>query len=163
MQEEVENKTLTLAISTTKMTGRVLRWAVSKYLAHKKQRKAKNARDAPVTYKGKQTLKELKAKEPNLANIEISDQNIRDFDRVARKYRVDYALKKDKSGSVPKYYVFFKARDSASLDAAFKEYAARSTRSKDRPSVIQKLRKMLAHTPELNPNRERQKDRSAER
>lgn len=102
MQEEVENKTLTLAISTTKMTGRVLKWAVSKYLAHKKQRKAENARDAPVTYKGKQTLKELKAKEPNLANIEISDQNIRDFDRVARKYRVDYALKKDRSGPVPK-------------------------------------------------------------
>ena len=72
MQEEVENKTLTLAISTTKMTGRVLKWAVSKYLAHKKQRKAENARDAPVTYKGRQTLKELKAKEPNLANIETA-------------------------------------------------------------------------------------------
>lgn len=72
-----------------------------------------------VKYCGKQTLKQLKAKEPNLANIEISDKKIGDFDRVARKYRVDYALKKDKSGPIPKYYVFFKAKDSASLDAAF--------------------------------------------
>lgn len=121
MQEEVENRTVTLAISTTKMTGRVLKWAMSKYLSHKNNKKIKKARDSPVTSCGKVTLQELKAQDPNLANLEITDSNIKDFDRVARKYQVSYALKKDKSGPIPKYYVFFKAKDGASLDAAFRE------------------------------------------
>ena len=163
MQEDVKHRTVTLAISTTKMTGRLLKWAISKYLAHRKQKKLEKSRDSPVKYCGKQSLKQLKQKEPNLANIEISDKNIGDFDRVARKYRVDYALKKDKSGPIPKYYVFFKAKDSASLDAAFQEYSSRVTRSKNRPSVIQKLRRVMSLAPELTPNRERQKDRGAER
>lgn len=39
MQEEVENRTLTLGINTTKFTGRVLKAALSKYLAHRKEKK----------------------------------------------------------------------------------------------------------------------------
>ena len=90
MQEEVENRTVTLAVSTTKMTGRVLKWAMSKYLSHKNNKKIEKARDSPVTPCGKVTMQELKAQDPNLANIEITDSNIKDFDRVARKYQVSY-------------------------------------------------------------------------
>ena len=35
MQEEVENKAITLAINTTKMTARALKNAISKYLDQK--------------------------------------------------------------------------------------------------------------------------------
>ena len=115
-----------------------------------------------MKYRGKQTLKALKATEPNLTSIEITDQNIKDFDRVARKYRVDYALKKDKSGLVPKYYVFFRAKDAASLNAAFTEYSGVVTKEK-KSSVLQKLRSLIARAPVLNQNRERQKERGQER
>lgn len=39
MQEEVENRTVTLVISSTKLTGRMLKSAISKYLAHRRARK----------------------------------------------------------------------------------------------------------------------------
>ena len=163
MQEEVENRTVTLAVSTTKMTGRVLKWAMSKYLSHKNNKKIEKARDSPVTSCGKVTLQELKAQDPNLANIEITDSNIKDFDRVARKYQVSYALKKDKSGPIPKYHVFFRAKDGASLDAAFREYSNNVVRGKRRPSLTQKLRRARTIAPELDPNRVRQKERGPER
>lgn len=48
MQEEVENRTLTLGINTTKFTGRVLKAALSKYLAHRKEKKLQASRDSPA-------------------------------------------------------------------------------------------------------------------
>lgn len=124
MQEEVESRTVTLAISTTRMTANVLKSAISKYLAYRKEKKVEKARAGPVKPCGKQTVKQLVGQNEGVANIEITDRNIRDFDRVARKYGVDYALKKDKSGEIPKYLVFFKARDGDALTAAFKELSA---------------------------------------
>ena len=40
MQEEVENRTLTLVVSGTKFTGRMLKAAISKYMAHRKEKEA---------------------------------------------------------------------------------------------------------------------------
>ena len=61
MQEEVENRTLTLIVSGTKFTGRLFKAAVSKYMAHRKEKKLEKqrSRDSPVTPKGKQTVKQL--------------------------------------------------------------------------------------------------------
>ena len=41
------------------------------------------------------------------STIEINDPSIKDFERIARKYGVDYAIKKCK-GDKPKYMVFFR-------------------------------------------------------
>lgn len=101
-QEEVENRTVTLAVNTTKLTARVLKNAISKYLAYRKDK----PREGPVKPKGKQTVKELVGQNQGVANIEVTDSNIRDFDRVARKYGVDYALKKDRSSHPPRYLYF---------------------------------------------------------
>ena len=46
MQEEVENRTLTLTVNATKFTGRVLKAALSKYLAHRKNKKLHTAGSA---------------------------------------------------------------------------------------------------------------------
>ena len=98
MQEEVEQRTITLAITTTKMTANVLKSAISKYLAYRKEKK----REGPVKPCGKQSVKKLVGQDQGVANIEITDKNIKDFERIARKYGVDFALKKDKTGEVPK-------------------------------------------------------------
>ena len=139
------------------MTAQLLQQAMKKVLADMEKHK-KN----PQLRHGKQTLRQLMKHNTGVSNIEITDQNIKDFDRVARKYRVDYALKKDKSGLVPKYYVFFRAKDAASLNAAFTEYSNTVTKEK-KPSVLQKLRSLIARAPVLNQNRERQKERGQER
>ena len=99
MQEEVENRTLTLVVSGTKFTGRLFKAAISKYMAHRREKKLnkQRGRDSPVTPKGKQTVKQLIGQNQGVSNIEINDPSIRDFERIARKYGVDYAVKKDRS------------------------------------------------------------------
>ncbi len=138
MQEEVENKTLTLAINGTKFTGRVLKSAISKYLAHCKAVRNQK-RDSSVIPRGKQTVKQLVGQNQGVSNIEIDDPSIRQFDRIARKYGVDYAIKRDRSADPPKFLVFFKGRDSDAVTAAFREYAGKRVKQASRPSVLQKL------------------------
>jgi len=139
MQEEVENRTVTLIVSGSKFTGRMLKDAISKYMAHQKDKKLQKSRDSPVKPCGKQTLKQLVGQNQGVANIEINDPDIRDFERIARKYGVDYAVKKDRSASPPKYLIFFKARDADALTAAFSEYSAKKVKKQERPSVLKKL------------------------
>ena len=144
MQEEVENRTLTLIVSGTKFTGRLFKAAISKYMAHRREKKLEKqrSRDSPVTPKGKQTVKQLIGQNQGVSNIEINDPSIKDFERIARKYGVDYAVKKDRSASPPKYLIFFKARDADALTAAFTEYTGKKVKKAEkteRPSVLAKL------------------------
>ena len=142
MQEEVQNKTVTLAINTSKLTARELKQALEKFLAYQKNRHTGKANTKDVIPRGKQTVKQLTAQNQGMTNIEITDKNIRTFDRVARKYGVDYAVKKDKTVEPPKYYVFFKAKDTDALTAAFKDYTRKSVKAKERKdSVLDKLSK----------------------
>ena len=67
-------------------------------------------------------MEKLKAHNRELSNIEVTDGNIRSFEKYARKYDIDYCPKKDRSAEPPKYYVFFKAKEVDSITAAFKEY-----------------------------------------
>ena len=145
MQEEVKNRTLTLVASGTKFTGRLLKAAVTKYMAHLKEKKLQKqkSRDAPVIPHGKQTVKELIGQNQGVSNIEITDPSIKEFEKIARKYGVDYAVKKDCSCSPPKYLIFFKGRDADALTAAFTEYTGKKvkkTEKTERPSVLTKLK-----------------------
>lgn len=157
MQEEVESRTVTLAISTTRMTANVLKSAISKYLAYRKEK----ARQGPVKPCGKQSVKQLVGQDQGVSNIEITDKNIKDFERIARKYGIDFALKKDKTGDIPKYLVFFKARDGDALTAAFKEYTAKTDRKKEKPSVLKKLRRFKEQAADIDTPKVRKKELDA--
>ncbi len=157
MQEEVEQRTVTLAINTTKMSANVLKSAIAKYLAYRKEK----AREGPVKPCGKQSVKQLVGQNQGVSNIEITDKNIKDFERIARKYGVDFALKKDKTGDIPKYLVFFKARDADALTAAFKEYTAKTDRKKERPSVLKALRRFKEQAASLDTPKVRKKELDA--
>lgn len=139
MQEEVENRSVTLIINTTKLTAHVLRTAITRYLAHRKDKRITSARFGSVIAHGKQTVKQLVGQNAGVSNLEITDSNIKSFERVARKYGVDYAVKKDRSVSPPKYLVFFKARDADALTAAFTEFATKTMDRAKKPSVLLRL------------------------
>ena len=124
MQEEVTGKSVALIISTAKMTEQVLEKAIRAYLNRKKQ---------PKIYRGKQTLKQLAGQNAGLSNIEITEKNIRCFTQTAKKYHVDFALKKDTASEQPRYLVFFKSRDADAITAAFQEFTARKLHCK--PSI----------------------------
>ena len=155
MQEEVQSKTVTLSINATKLTARTLKQALSKFLAYKSS-KHKETKD--VTPHGKQSVKQLARQNQGLTNIEITDKNIKDFDRVARKYGVDYALKKDKTVTPPKYLVFFKAKDADALTAAFKEYTAVTVKKQNKEPIVQKI-KSIADRIKTLPTKVKNKDR----
>ena len=157
MQEEVESRTVTLVVSTTRMTANVLKSAISKYLAYRKEK----ARQGPVKPCGKQSVKQLVGQDQGVSNIEITDKNIKDFERIARKYGIDFALKKDKTGDIPKYLVFFKARDADALTAAFKEYTAKTDRKKEKPSILKKLRRLKDMSATLDTPKVRKKELDA--
>ena len=71
---------------------------------------------------GKQTIKQLIAQGAQLTNIQITDQNIKSFDRVARKWNVDYAFYQV---APDKHLLFFKAGQADAITACFSEYSKR--------------------------------------
>ena len=103
MQEELEQKSVAISIKAGKLTANLLKKAVEKALAEM-EKSQKN----PKIYKGKQSVKHLVRQGAGVSNIEITDGNIKSFERVARKYGVDFALKKDTTSQPPRYLVFFK-------------------------------------------------------
>lgn len=160
MQEEVENKTLTLMVNGTRFTGRMLKAAIAKYMAHRREVKhqKQQKRDSPVIPHGKQTVKQLIGQNQGVSNIEINDPSIREFDRIARKYGVDYAIKRDRSSSPPKFLIFFKSRDADALTSAFNEYAGKKVRKASRPSVLQRLASFKERVKNTVVNREKRKE-----
>ena len=139
MQEEVENRTVNLAISTTRLTVRSITGAIRKYLQYREKVKARKDRDPAVH--GKQSVKKLLRQNQGATNVEIEKEGIRDFERLARKYGVDFAVRKDKTIDPPRYLVFVRAKDSDVLDAICQEYEARALTRDLKPSVLEQLSK----------------------
>ena len=149
MQEEVENKSVMLIINSTKFTGRVLKSAISKYLAHRSEKRrekkmdrktekhaeqakrvaakeAKKEAKRNVIPRGKQSVKDLIAQNQGVEKTELADRaEVKTFDHIARQYGVDYAIKKGMSPEgKQRYILFFKARDRSAIDQAMSAYAA---------------------------------------
>ena len=140
MQEEVENRTINLAISTTRLTARSIIAGIRKYLQHREKVKArKGNRDTAVH--GKQSVKQLLGQNQGATNVEIDKDGIRDFERLAKKYGVDFAVRKDKSVDPPRFLVFVRSKDADALDAICKEHQARALTKNEKPSVLAQLKK----------------------
>ena len=142
MQEEVENRTVNLAISTTKLTARSIVRLGLKGIAYIK-RKSQEAAMKNEKPTGRQTIQELIGQNQGVTNIDISKTDLKGFEKYARKYGVDYAITKDKSVLPPKYLVFFKARDADAMTAAFNAYSAEVLAKNKRPSVLKTLHKLI--------------------
>ena len=155
MQEELEHRTVTLMVSSGKFTGKTLKSAMIHFLNYSKH-KVQEHKD--VVPHGKQTVKELIGQNQGVSNMDIAKTDLRGFEKVAQKYGVDYAIRKDASQQPPRYIVFFKARDADALTAAFKEYSAAVMKKKDRPSVLKALKKMKELVASI-PDKVRNKDK----
>ena len=79
MQEEVEQKTMALSVRTARFTAELLQKAFRQFFEAQKNK--------PQEFKqGKQTLKELMKQNTNISSIEITHDNIKDFEGTAKKY-----------------------------------------------------------------------------
>lgn len=168
MQDEVNEKTVSLCIRCGKVTANLLKAAMKKALVKMEQEKQKlKGQKQPKqdkedkTYKGKQSMDKLMKQNVQLSNIEITDGNIKSFERVAKKYSIDFSLKKDVNADPPRYYVFFKARDADVMTAAFKEYTGQSLNKDKKPSVRKKLQQAISKS--LKKHRELEKTKGKEK
>jgi len=141
MQEEVEQKVVSLVVDCGKLGEQELRKALAKLVEQMKASQQKHQYNKANPH-GKMTVKQLAAKDKGLQSIEVTDKNIGSFNRIARKYGIDFAPFKVKGEN--RYMVFFKAPDADAMTAAFKEYTAKQVKKAERPSVLEKLQHLKA-------------------
>ena len=94
--------------------------------------------------------------------MDVSDKDIKEFERIARKYGVDYAVKKSKS-QPNQYLLFFKGRDNDALIAAMEEYTQEKEYKKEHPSIIKRLAKGMAQSLQNIPDKVRNKRQEIDR
>ena len=135
MQEEVNEKTMSLCIKGGKITAQILKAALIKLLAEietKKKQSGEMENKSQCKKTGRQSIKSLQKSGAQITNIVVTDNNIKSFDRVARKYGIDYSLKKVEQEGKTEYLVFFKAKDVDVMTAAFKEYTSETLKKQKR-------------------------------
>ena len=151
LQEEVEQKTFNIVVSTTKLTARTIlnagRTALQQYQSKLLADKSS----------GKQSVRMLLRQNRGVSSVEIDKTNIKGFERYAKKYGIDYAIRKDTSEVPPRYLVFFKAPDAEAFQSAFREYSASLLNKDKRPSVLAKLHELVQAAAEL-PGKVRHKE-----
>ncbi len=152
MQDEINEKTVALYIKTGKLTAAMLQKAMKALLKKGKGQITK----APH---GKQTLKQLMKQNAGVSNIEVTKDNIKAFESTAKKYGIDFALKKDSSEQPPRYLVFFKGRDADALTAAFKEFSAKKLNKEQKPSIRKLLSSLKEKAASLNVQRDKVKNK----
>lgn len=157
MQDEINEKTVAISIKATKLTAQTLQKALKLLLAQMKKQHDKNK----IPH-GKQTLKQLTRQNAGLSNIEITEGNIKDFESTAKKYGVDFALKKDSTENPPRYLVFFKSRDADALTEAFREFSAKKLGRDKKPSIRKLLSKLKEAAQSRNAQRDKVKNKDKE-
>lgn len=152
MQDEINEKVVALSVKGAKLTAETLQKAIKAMLAQAKKQQEKQPH-------GKQTLKQLAKQNAGLSNIEITEGNIKAFEQTAKKYGIDFALKKDSTETPPRYLVFFKGRDADALTAAFKEFSAKKLTQEQKPSILKLIVSLKEKAAALNAQRDKVKNK----
>ena len=167
LQEDIENKSVTLIINSSKLTARTLATVFTKFL-HYTHNKAREHRD--VKPQGKQTVKELIAQNQGVEKTELADKDeVKAFNRIAKQYGVDYAIRKGYSeDGKQRYILFFKGRDRSAIDQAMSAYTeafAKKHRRKHRSAdLVYDPFEGISPVPQMPiPQREHTRSRGLER
>ena len=154
MQEQIEREAIAISLKATKLTGRVLfiacRWLCQQGI------KAYHKLETPH---GKQPVNKLMNHNCATNTIPL-DGDTKLFDRVARKWNVDYSFHKTGKG---KYLLLFKSGQADAITAAFSEYSKRyMKRQQDKRPRIDKQFKEAAERVEQQRTKHKQHKRERE-
>ena len=139
-------------MKASKLTARSLAYALRAV-----GRKIAKEYRASKTPHGKQSVKKLMAHGVATNSIELSG-DIKTFDRVARKWNVDYAFYK---AGPDKYLLFFKSGQADAITACFSEYSKKVlNKSKSRRTPIREQLKQGAD--QLAKDKSHKKERTKE-
>ena len=167
VNEEVAGRAVRIAVSAGRMTGRGVYQALREYVRQirmlQTNKRGPRVSGKNTVIKGRQSVKSLVRQGQGVNTVDLADDGIRDFLRIAKKYGVDFAIVKDKSSEQPRHTIFFKAKDIDVIEAVLREYAAKRTRKQartEKPSILEKLRKLKDV---VSRNAGREKERRKER
>ena len=149
MQEEIDQRTVSITVQAAKLSGRVLKAAMT--AAYQKMQQ----RHSPKV--GRNSLKKLAGHDGGLNTIEISGR-LRSFERYARKYQIRYHIEKEVGSKPPRWTVFFKANQADALTAAFQEYTKKDLDRSKKPSLVAQLRKFKELVQSIGKDRVRNKE-----
>ena len=92
---------------------------------------------------GRQSIKTLIKQGQGVSSIPLADEGLRDFQKIAKKYGVDFAVVREREKSPPVYTVFFKAKDTDAVTRILQDYSAKQIKkpSVAKVSVLEKLKK----------------------
>ena len=75
----------------------------------------------------------------------------------AKKYDLDFSLRKDNTTHPPRYIVIFKTKQADNLEQAFKEFTAKKLNREERPSIRKALSAMKQKAAARNKQRAKEK------
>lgn len=159
VNEEVSGKACNLAVRTTNLTLQVIINALKEQARKAEQRKLHKTDEPPH---GKQSIKELIGQGQGVTSVDVSKTELKGFQKIAKKYGVDFAVVKDKNNEPPIYTVFFKAKDQDAINNVIREYTNKKMKQKSKPSVLEKLKKfkdMVAKRPVKQKTRKKEATR----
>ena len=161
LQEYVEEKSVQFVVQMTKLSAKLLIKGIKLFSDDLEKQIQRKKMQRPT---GKQTVKQLIGQNQGVSSIDIGSAGLKDFDRIAKKYGVDYAIVKDKTADPPKFMAFFKARDADALTQVVAEYTAKQMKKKsqEKPSVLKALQKFKEIAAAI-PGREHEKRKEQER
>lgn len=130
MQEEVTQRTVALCVEATKLSAGMLQQAMKKVLDEMQ----KGVTDHKTKlHHGKQTLRQLMKHNTGVSNIEITDQNIRAFSATAKKYGIDFALKRTPAARSPATWCSSRAGMPTSSRRLFGSFPQKTWRKRKSP------------------------------
>lgn len=150
MQEEIDQRTVSITVQAAKLSGRVLKTAITAALQKMQQQRHS-------VKAGRNSLKRLAGHDGGMNTIEVSGR-IRSFERYARKHQVRYHIEKEVGSKPPRWTVYFKANQADALTAAFKEYTRKNLERAEKPSLIAQLHKFTELVKSIGKDRVRNKE-----
>jgi hypothetical protein len=156
LSEDVNDRSVNLAVRVGNLSGRTLRKAIGIILAAIKNNN-KMPKDEKVKY-GRTTLKQLQRQNDGLSTVELKQADLRLLNKTMKKHGVDFAVTKDGKG---KHTLFFKGKDVDSVTHAFEQYAKKVLKqSKDKPGIKATLADAKKISQSLSQNRDKEKNRN---
>ena len=116
----------------------------------------------PKVKHGKMKVKQLIRKDEGATSVDIAKTELRDFQKVAKRYGVDFAVVKHKGSEPPAYSVFFKARDQDAIADVIRYYTEKKLMKEKRPSLHEKIKEFkqkLANMPKKTRSKAKEKTR----
>lgn len=154
IQEDIDQRSIALTTRAAKVTGHTLYKAIRIYMQH-----CKNKKNYPNIPQGKQTVKALAKQGQGMTSLDMNDNDIKLFDRLMRKYGVDYAIMTNKKTKPPTHTIFFKGKDADAVTKAFSEFTSEITKKQSKKSVLAELKQFIELVKNTTINKVRNKDK----